>query len=570
MEFLPETFQYAISKEVGSNSEEIDIAESIIAIDDECKEKISRKVLKYLKKISANDLRNYMSILSYACVIRPQNRRLIYPFIEYVYKRNSKLFKTFPLLLDISRAGGCAPKDQLLDPYAISLYKSDSLEFMILHDNVSMLKRKFPILKKKNEDITINSSYFYDVFTKGNACTPVELSALCGSGEAFKFFVLNEEKLTDMIPQYTVAGGNFEIVDILSQSESQFYDCLDVAVAYHRFELFEWLNENFSYDECPLDKCLEYMNQPVFLLYAFNGADLNFTNAYGNTCLHFALAEGDFTVAKYLINKKMGINSQEYEFDQTPLFIAAKRENTTAVDLLLEKGVDVNVCDTDGKNALFYALECPAIFRRLVAQGIDTSKKDKEGKCVIHYAAIEGNVECMKILVESKADIKVATDYFGFHAIHCAAMNGNREIVGLLLNNGEDIDARDSYGKTPLMWAAGNGHLDIVKFIVEKGDDVSTTDELGNTPLHWAATNGQIKVIEYLLSKGANIEARDKSGRTPFHSAAINGQVKAVEMFINKGADQAIDNNGRTPLVYAVNNSHYDIVRLLDTEDDVD
>jgi len=49
-------------------------------------------------------------------------------------------------------------------------------------------------------------------------------------------------------------------------------------------------------------------------------------------------------------------------------------------------------------------------------------------------------------------------------------------VVKLLVSLGEDVNAADGYGITPLMVAANLGDLNVVKFLVEKGADLNAHD----------------------------------------------------------------------------------------------
>ena len=53
-------------------------------------------------------------------------------------------------------------------------------------------------------------------------------------------------------------------------------------------------------------------------------------------------------------------------------------------------------------------------------------------------------------------------------------------------------------------------------------------------------------------------------GRTPLHCACLASNYESVKILLDNNADiYAIDINNNTPLVYAVKNGNYEIVRLL-------
>ncbi|NJM83778.1 MAG: ankyrin repeat domain-containing protein [Tabrizicola sp.] len=83
-----------------------------------------------------------------------------------------------------------------------------------------------------------------------------------------------------------------------------------------------------------------------------------------------------------------------------------------------------------------------------------------------------------------------------------------------------DIDARNEFGKTPLMTAAQFNKLDAVKWLLANGAAVNArTDAEGlghgrRTPLMYAAASGSMEVIQTLLAAGADPYLADTTGQS--------------------------------------------------------
>ena len=72
-----------------------------------------------------------------------------------------------------------------------------------------------------------------------------------------------------------------------------------------------------------------------------------------------------------------------------------------------------------------------------------------------------------KVLIENKADVNWK-DGFKTSAIMYAAAEGNKELVELLLSNGANINDNDEQGNTVLTAATESKNEDLIKFVKEK------------------------------------------------------------------------------------------------------
>ena len=134
-------------------------------------------------------------------------------------------------------------------------------------------------------------------------------------------------------------------------------------------------------------------------------------------------------------------------------------------------------------------------------------------------------------------------------SIHEAAEDGNIEAVKQHIAAGTDVNAKDKYGESPLLFAATFGHKEIAELLIANGADVNTKiDKIGMTPLHIATGQGYKEIVELLIAKGAD----------------VNAKVEITELLIANGADvNAKDVGGKTPLDWAIRRHHHEIADLL-------
>lgn len=94
--------------------------------------------------------------------------------------------------------------------------------------------------------------------------------------------------------------------------------------------------------------------------------------------------------------------------------------------------------------------------------------------------------------------------------LQLAAYFGVEIIVKLLLEKGAEVEAKNSWAQTPLLYAAQKGHEAVVRLLVEKGAELESIDsEYNRTPLWYAAQSGNEAIVNLLLEKGAELESKD-------------------------------------------------------------
>lgn len=93
-------------------------------------------------------------------------------------------------------------------------------------------------------------------------------------------------------------------------------------------------------------------------------------------------------------------------YGRTPFMIAALANNIEKMNLLLNKGANINATDKEGKTALHIAsFTNPKLIKQLIDAGADLNLKDKDGNTAMHLAASWGRLDSIKILLENKINI---------------------------------------------------------------------------------------------------------------------------------------------------------------------
>lgn len=149
-------------------------------------------------------------------------------------------------------------------------------------------------------------------------------------------------------------------------------------------------------------------------------------------------------------------------------------------------------------------------------------------------------------------------------ALCLAAGQGRIKEVREGLQQGADLNSRDSYGRTALQCAVIGRHADVAQILLSCGADTEQTNDVtGETALH-EASKGAPEIVSLLLDHGACINAVGDANETPLLKAVKARAVEVVNILIKKGADLSIkDRNVCTLLHHAASQGDADLVKLL-------
>jgi len=301
-----------------------------------------------------------------------------------------------------------------------------------------------------------------------------------------------------------------------------------------------------------------------------------------NKALFEAVKKADIEQVKLLISQGADVNARwgdlyskdeetlrPKDSDRTALRRAVKTGNMEVVKLLVEAGADVNAGDWP---PLLQAVEenNTAIAEYLIDHGANVNYPQDWGPLEEASSFMQiNNIEMVKLLVARGADINGGTR----PALHTALSRGKRrDIAEFLIQRGADVNAKDSYGCTPLYYAINYiDDSDFVNLLIARGADVNAKQREGETLLQSAAKRVKTEVIKLLLEAGADIDVKNDRDQTALHtlldirsSLLYRLSKDILELLLAKGADVNLkDNDGRTPLLLAAESAGGEIVELL-------
>ena len=132
----------------------------------------------------------------------------------------------------------------------------------------------------------------------------------------------------------------------------------------------------------------------------------------------------------------------------------------------------------------------------------------------------------------------------GSTALHYAANDGKLRLMKVLIELGANVNAcNGNWYATPMSWAANNAHLDAMQLLLDHGADIN-----GANVVHAAAfggpscgkenPDGYVAVLQSLHQNGANMNSRVfRDDLTPLGLARESGNQAAIEYLRSIGAE---------------------------------
>ena len=283
---------------------------------------------------------------------------------------------------------------------------------------------------------------------------------------------------------------------------------------------------------------------------------------------------------------------------ETPLMMAAHHGHVAMLELLLQRGANVNRRDSNGRTALSAAVDnhkaeaAKLLLTRgarfgdlrhggsVAVLGVSQDLPD-DAADALQLAVTAQDIELLDLLLKSGADIDMQHSHTGQTALMYAASLSSLLMVTALLERGASVGIKDNRGSTAIDFGLGQRNVPdlrpdiaaIMKLLLDKGmrpqdrmiifhyrfaidsADRELLEKLlarvgpdsppgaQESPFHYALWSHKPDIAVWLQQHGADTEWRDREGKTAIFY--VLGDPKLFELLRSHGADiDARDSRG--------------------------
>lgn len=190
--------------------------------------------------------------------------------------------------------------------------------------------------------------------------------------------------------------------------------------------------------------------------------------------------------------------------------LAAEKGNADALKACLDKHVDINITNRQGRTAIVIAslnkhYDCVEL---LISAGADINKQDQTCFNPFLISCLNNDLTLLRLVLPAKPDLNCLSR-FGGVGITPASEKGHVEIVRELLTHTDiNVNHTNFVGWTPLLEAivlndGGAKQQEIVKLLLDHGANPHMTDKYGKSPLTLAREKGYHEIATLLVAAGA-------------------------------------------------------------------
>ncbi len=202
----------------------------------------------------------------------------------------------------------------------------------------------------------------------------------------------------------------------------------------------------------------------------------------------------------------------------------------------------------------------------LLDKGANPHKKDKRDCSAIWYCVATGQKDNVVRLHKAGADLNMKHN--SSTLLMLAISKDLSDVAGYLLDNNVDVNIRNNVGRTAVSFAVHQGNMNVLRALEKHGADFLIVDENGDSLLNIVSDCSdariQVEMTQFLIDKGVEIDMVNNDGKTPLSKAVENSNEAVVQLLVQNGADiNRFNKKGLTPFLIAARAKDTQMMRCL-------
>lgn len=222
-------------------------------------------------------------------------------------------------------------------------YPKDSIGYFIKTDDIASFTRITTENKIPNDSnyFCLDALKFID--QKNPLVSLISIAAFYGSWKVFTYLYSNGAKPSKDLLHLAIAGGDSQVVDFLSDNDliQDPMECnaLEISLQTYQHRFVDFILENYRNAGLTMYESARCMNLKCLLYCLMN----NFNIISEESTVVHILVEEDFPeITKHVLQYINKVDVKDSS-NLTPLHIAAKNNSYECIDILVEKGADINL-----------------------------------------------------------------------------------------------------------------------------------------------------------------------------------------------------------------------------------
>jgi len=224
-------------------------------------------------------------------------------------------------------------------------------------------------------------------------------------------------------------------------------------------------------------------------------------------------------------------------------------------DSLKDEMIDINHKDKKGDTFLMKCIKVSKInsAKWLIEHRVDLTIQNTQGKSALYLAIEKRNRDIIKQILDLKIIDLEQRDIDGRTLLQNIVMLGHNQMAKVLISNGANINNIDNKNRNLLYDALSYGEQGFIQYLLNlEGLELNLLDEDGNSIMHHVEVLKDDGIATKLLIAGAEPTLKNNSGESFLLTTALRGKngEDLIDIALENGADvNCLTANGNTILM---------------------